>query len=234
MIKRHMAVTVSRPMWYRLTILAGVVCMTVWAGTGCRSDEQIKKADGYFKEGAAVLNTDQQSAYVSFQKALKEDPYHRDAHYYIGYIYAYQVKYPQAEEEVREALRIDPDYPEAHNFLGQLLVAQNRWEESIREFRKALEYPLYATPDVAYYQLGLALEHEADTKGAVEAFENGLRVSPPNVPQAWLHLGIGRVRYKMGEYDKARESLARAVALDREKGASVAAEAKRLMERIKP
>jgi Tfp pilus assembly protein PilF len=194
----------------------------------------MKKADGYYQEGVAVLNSgDQQSAYVSFQKALKENPRHRDAHYYVAFIYASQEKFDQAEAEVREAIGTDPDYPDAYNFLGQVLIKQNRRQEAIDAFRKAVSYPLYSTPDVAYYQLGLALEMEGDMQNARQAFEDALKVAPPNVPQAMVYLELGRVHYKLGEDGKAREALARAVSLDKDKSGAVSAEARALMERLK-
>lgn len=212
---------------------AAGVCLGLLAAAGCVSEERMKKAEGYYQEGVAVLNTDQQSAYVSFQKSLKENPRHRDAHYYVAFIYAYQEKFDQAEAEVREALRTDPDYPEAYNFLGQVLIKQNRRQEAIAAFRKATSYPLYSTPDVAYYQLGVALEMEGDMQNARQAFEDALKVTPHNVPQALVYLELGRVHNKLGEDGKAREALARAVALDKDKSGAVSAEAKTLMERLK-
>ncbi len=209
------------------------LCLGLLAVAGCVSEERVKKADGYFQEGVAVLNNDQQSAFVSFQKALKENPRHRNAHYYVALIYATQEKFTEAEAEIREAINIDSDFPEAHNFLGQLLVKQNRRPDAIRAFRKALSYPLYATPDVANYQLGLALEMEGDMQAAKQAFEDALKVTPPTVPQAMVYLELGRVHYKLGEDGKAREALARAVSLDKDKSGAVTAEAKTLMERLK-
>lgn len=207
--------------------------LALLASAGCISEERIKKADGYYQEGVAVLNTDQQSAYVSFQKALKQNPGHRNAHYYVALIYATQEKFTDAEAEIREALDIDPDYPEALNFLGQLLVKQGKRQEAIRAFRKAASSPLYATPDVANYQMGLALELEGDMQAAKDAFEEVLKVVPPNVPPALVYLELGRVHYRLGEDAKAREALARAVSLDKDKSGAVSAEAKALMERLK-
>lgn len=211
----------------------GIVLCVALAATGCISEERIRKADGYYREGVAVFNTDQQSAYVSFQKALKENPRHRDAHYYVALIYATQEKFAEAEAEIREVIDIDPEYPEAYNFLGQLLVKQNRRPEAIEAFRKAVNSPLYTTPDVAYYQLALALEMEGDMQGAKQALEDALKVNPPNVPQALVYLELGRVHYKLGEDGKAREALARAVSLDKDKNGAVTTEAKALMERLR-
>ncbi len=212
---------------------AAGVCLGLLAVAGCVSEESMKKADGYYQEGVAVLSNDQQTAYVSFQKSLKENPRHSNSHYYVALIYATQEKFTEAEAEIREAIDSNADFPEAHNFLGQLLVRQNRRQEAIRAFRKAVSYPLYSSPDVAHYQLGLVLEMEGDMQAAKQAFEDALKVAPPNVPQALVYLELGRVQYKLGEDGKAREALARAVLLDKDKSRVVTAEAKALMERLK-
>lgn len=217
-----------------LSRVVAALCLGLLAVSGCVSEERIKKADGFYQEGVAVLTGgDQQGAYVSFQKALQENPRHRDAHYYVAFIYANQEKFDLAEAEIREAIRTDPDYPEAYNFLGQVLVKLNRRTEAIQAFRKAVGYPLYKTPDVAQYQLGLVLESEGDMQGAKQAFEDALKVNPPNVPQAMVYLELGRVHYKLGEDSKAREALARAVSMDKDRSGAVSREAKALMERLK-
>lgn len=209
-------------------------CLLCWSGgwLGCGSEESVKRADGYYKEGMANLESDRQKAFVSFQKAIQENPMHRDAHYSIGHIYAEQRKYAQAEEEFRAVLRITPDNSEAYTYLGTVLTSQDRWQEAISAYRRALSNPLYATPDVAWYNLGLALAHEGDMPGAAQAFEDALLVAPPNVPSAQVHLELGRAYYRLGYDVKARESLLRVATLD--KSGRFAAEANQLLERLRP
>lgn len=199
---------------------------------GCGSEEALKRSDGYYREGMASLDKDRQKAFVSFQKAIKENPKHRDAHYYTGHIYAEQRKYPLAEAEFRETLRIDPNFSEAYNYLGTVLTQEDRWQEAIAAYRQALSNPLYATPDVARMNLGLALVHQGDMQGAAEAFEDALLVSPPNVPPAQVSLELGRAYYRLGYDAKARELLTRVAAQD--KSGQYAPEADRLLERLKP
>jgi Tfp pilus assembly protein PilF len=180
----------------------------------------------------ANLDSDRQQAFVSFQKAIQENPNHRDAHYYVGHIYAMQGKYREAEEEFRQVLRIVPDYSEAQNYLGNVLKAQDRWQEAIKAYRRALSNRLYATPDVAQFNLGIALAHEGDMNGAAEAFEDALLVSPANVPPVRIYLELGRAYYHLGYDTKAREALSRVSQLD-DKERQSAAEAERLLERLK-
>lgn len=211
-----------------------LTCLLCWMGgwLGCGSEEAFKRADGYYTEGLANLDGDRQKAFVSFQKAIQENPKHRDAHYYSGHIYAIQGKYAQAEGEFREAVRIDPDYSEAYNYLGQVLKEQDRWQDAIAAYRRALANPLYGTPDVARVNLGRALAHQGDMQGAAEAFEDALLVRPPNVSPAMVHLELGRAYYRLGYDAKARDLLTRVAALDKE--GQFTAEANQLLERLRP
>ncbi len=219
---------VIRLRWYSLLAVA----LVVGGLSGCASEESIQKAKGYYQEGIASLDYDQQKSFVSFQKAAKLDPDNKEARYGLGHILTLQGKLPQAEEEFRAAIDLDGNYSEAHTYLGQILEKQGRWREAIVSFRHALANPLYVTPDLARFHLGRSLAHEGDDKGAMEAFEDALVVSPPNVPPALLHLELGRVYHKLGFEQRARESLTKVTTLD--KGGEYAAAAKELLTRLKP
>jgi type IV pilus assembly protein PilF len=126
----------------RATTVVALICTVAsLALVACASEENIRKSKGYYQEGLARLGTDQQQAYVSFQKAVKLNPDNKEAHYGLGHVYANQGKFKQAEEEFREAIRVDPDYAEAHTYLGQVLASQEQWKEAIASFRRALSNP---------------------------------------------------------------------------------------------
>jgi Tfp pilus assembly protein PilF len=199
---------------------------------GCAtSEESLKKSKGYYQEGLASLDHDQQKAFVSFQKAVQENPNNKEARYGLGHILARQGKLTQAEEEFRAATKIDENFSEAYTYLGVVLSMQNRWPEAIGAFRQALTNPLYATPDLARFHLGRALAHEGDYQGAMEALEDALVVNPPNVPPAQLQLELGRVYYKLGFERRSRETLTKVTTLD--KNGEYAAAAKELLARLK-
>jgi len=200
---------------------------------GCATSEgSVQKSKGYYQEGVASLEHDQQKAFVSFQKALKLDPNNKEARYGLGHILALQGKLPQAEEELVTATKLDENYSEAYTYLGQVLEKQGRWTEAIAAFRQALANPLYTTPDLARFHLGQALAHESDYQGAMEAYEDALVVNPPNVPPALLHLELGRAYYKLGFERRSRETLTKVTTLDN--GGEYAAAAKELLTRLKP
>ena len=200
---------------------------------GCAiSDESLQKSKGYYQEGVASLDHDQQKAFVSFQKAVQLNPSNKEARYGLGHILALQGKLSQAEEELRAATKLDENYSEAYTYLGQILEKQGRWPEAVAAFRQALTNPLYATPDLARFHLGRSLAHESDYQGAMEALEDALVVNPPNVPPALLHLELGRVYYKLGFERRSKETLTKVTTLD--KGGEYAAAANELLTRLKP
>ena len=201
--------------------------------SGCATSEgSAQKSKGYYQEGIASLEHDQQKAFVSFQKAVKLDPNNKEARYGLGHILALQGKLVQAEEEFAVATKLDENYSEAYTYLGQVLEKQERWTEAIAAFRQALTNPLYATPDLARFHLGRVLAHEGNSQGAMEAFEDALVVNPPNVPPALLYLELGRAYYKLGFERRSREMLTKVTTLD--KGGEYATAAKELLTRLKP
>ena len=223
------AASIVRPSARPLLVLALVIG---WLSGCATSEESLQKSKGYYQEGVATLDRDQQKAFVSFQKAVQANPNNKEARYGLGHILAQQGKLPQAEEEFLAATKLDENYSEAYTYLGQVLEKQGRWKEAIAAFRRALTNPLYVTPDLARFHLGRVLAHENDYQAAMEAFEDALVVNPPNVPPAQLHLELGRVYYKLGFERRSREELTKVTTLD--KGGEYAAAAKELLTRIKP
>lgn len=179
-----------------------------------------------------MLQTDRQQAFVSFQRAVQENPRHRGAHYYLAHHYAQVVKYREAEQELRTVLNIDPNYSEAHTYLGQILARLGRWDEAIASYHRALSDPLYVTPDLARFHLGRALAHQGAMEEAIEVFEDALLTSPPSVAREVVHLELGRAYIELGENDKAREALTRATSLAGE--GALAEEANKLLSRLRP
>ncbi|HVG02192.1 MAG TPA: tetratricopeptide repeat protein [Nitrospira sp.] len=200
--------------------------------SSCANEENLRKSKGFYQEGIARLSSDQQQAYVSFQKAVKLNPDNKEAHYGLGHIYASQGRFKLAEDAFREAIRIDGDYAEAQTYLGQVLTHQDRWKEAIGAYRQALSNPLYPTPDLARFHLGKALMHEGDPQGAMETLEDATTVTPPNVPPAMLQLELARVYHKLGFDARAREALLKVSTLD--KNGEQTAAAQELLGQLKP
>ena len=211
-------------------VVACIGAANLFAGCAT-SEEMATKSEGYYQEGVASLSGDRQKAFVSFQKSVQLNPNNKNSRYALGHVYALQGKLSRAEEEFRAAINIDEDYSEAHTYLGQVLANQNRWDEAIKSYRKGLTNPLYSTPDLARFHLGRALAHQGDFQGSMEALEDAITVSPSNVPPAMIQLELGRVYYKLGYTERAREALKKVTTVD--KGGEYAAAATELLARLK-
>ena len=216
-----------------LRALAGFAAIVLLAG--CVSAEDIAKrereADGYYKQGLSNMESNQQQAIVSFQKALQSNPDNADAHYALGSIHFQRKEYADAEREFRRCLDLMPDNGDALNFYGRTLIELKRLPEAVTALRKTTTLPLYATPDIAYSNLGYALQLLGDHAGALRAYLEAIKIDPPTVPRALLYLEVGRLYIAQGENAKAREALAQAKALDPQ--GTAGAEATKLMQKMK-
>jgi len=217
--------------WVRT--LAGLMAVALLAG--CVSAEEIAKrereSDGYYKQGLSNMESNQQQAIVSFQKALQSNPDNADAHYALGSIHFQRKEYADAEREFRRCLDLMPDNGDALNFYGRTLIELKRLPEAVTALRKTTTLPLYATPDIAYSNLGYALQLLGDHAGALRAYLEAIKIDPPTVPRALLYLEVGRLYIAQGENAKAREALAQAKALDPQ--GTAGAEATKLMQKMK-
>ena len=217
--------------WMRML----VVFVTGSFLAGCVSVETIKKrekeSEGYYQEGLSVLDNDQQRAFVSFQKAIQTNPANRDAHYTLGHVYFFRKEYPNAEREFRTCVELNPHDGEALNYLGRTLIFLSRLPEAIEVLRKVATLPLYATPDKAYINLAAALQQQGDAPGAIRAYQDALKIDPPNVPRALVYLELGRLHMQQGEDSKAREALAQVKALDPQ--GTAGAEAAKMMRQLR-
>jgi type IV pilus assembly protein PilF len=202
--------------WAWMPIVVSIVAVGLLAG--CVTEETLKKqkreAEGHYKQGISYLETDQQRAFVSFQKSIQLDPENYDAHYALGTIYFQRKAYTDAEREFRTCATLDPNSGEALNYLGRTLIEQKRFPEAAEALRKVTLMPLYATPDRAYFNLAEALDSQGDTKGAIQSLQSALKIDPPNIPRAIIFFTLGQLYMKQGEDGKAREALAQAKALD--------------------
>jgi type IV pilus assembly protein PilF len=216
-----------------LRTLAGLAAVALLAG--CISGEEIQKrereSDGYYKQGLSNMESNQQQAIVSFQKSIQLNPDNYGAHYAMGSIHFQRKEYAEAERDFRRCLELMPENGEALNFYGRTLIELKRLPEAVAVLRKTTTVPFYATPDVAYTNLGSALHMLGDNAGALRAYQDALKIDPPTVPRALLYLEVGRLYLAQGENGKAREALAQTQSLDPQ--GTAGAEATRLLQTLK-
>lgn len=101
--------------------------------------------------------------------------------------------------------------PQARNVLGAVLVEQGQYDEAISVLEAAAIDPVNTSPDRAWATLGRARHLSGDAPGAVEAFEQAVRMNPRFcLAYYWL----GEAHFEADEYDEAEAALTLALEAD--------------------
>ncbi|MBV8495732.1 MAG: tetratricopeptide repeat protein [Gammaproteobacteria bacterium] len=122
----------------------------------------------------------------------------------------------EATAEFERAIKLDPNSFEAHYFYARACYTQNKLERAAELFERAAEIKPddYQAPSILM-PLYRALRREGDSKRCarigLERAENELKLHPENARPATLGAGC---LAELGESDRAREWLSRAMAID--------------------
>ncbi|MBD3305954.1 tetratricopeptide repeat protein [candidate division KSB3 bacterium] len=172
----------------------GVLCVVMLVGCGPTLEERRQRARTQYELGVAELNqgnlAEAQNAFEQAKKYDSEDPRLYNG---MGLIYLQQQEYQKAIAEFQKALRINPNFVEAHNNLGSTYAQMRDWDRAIIEFREATNDPLYRTPELAHYNLGLALLEKGELIEAVKAFHMAVKLRP-NFSRALDKYGVALFR----------------------------------------
>jgi type IV pilus assembly protein PilF len=107
----------------------------------------------------------------------------------------------KANADFLHSLDLDNDSSVAHNDYGWFLCQRGRAKESIKQFQDALKNPLYATPEMAYANLGLCSKKAGQMKD-VEANLQRALIIHPGMPAALY--GLADWSYDNGDYAGAK------------------------------
>src|SRR5438132_4815849 len=149
-------------------------------------------------------------------KALALESGLAEAHASRGLALSLGERYDEADTEFEEAIAIDPNSFEGHYFYARSCFKQGRLEQAARMFERGAEIDPddYQSPALSiqiYRSLGCTAEMQAAARKAVERAESGLARQPENPRPAYL--GAAAL-ITLGDKDRAREWLARALATD--------------------
>jgi len=122
----------------------------------------------------------------------------------------------EATAEFERAIRLDPNSFEAHYFYGRACFTQNMLERAAELLEHAAEikpddYQASAILMPIYRTLGRHEEIKVTARRALERAENELRLHPENARPAYLG---ALCLIELGEPERAREWLSRALAID--------------------
>jgi adenylate cyclase len=149
-------------------------------------------------------------------KALALDSGLAEAHASRGLALSLEKRYDEARAEFEQAIALDPNSFEGHYFYGRACFTQGELERAAALFERVAEIK----PDdyqslILLIQIYRSLGRDADRKSAarrgVERAERDLTLHPDNPRSAYLG---SAALVTLGENDRAREWLSRALAID--------------------
>ena len=154
---------------------------------------------------------DTQAARAAYERTLRRDPGHAGAHYYLAGLLFRQGDYAGAARHFAEAAKAGPELAMAALYR---LVALQRAGTSDRELKQALEAALHKQPKQPLLRYAMARLLAASGDAAVRDPARALKLtrqllqqmpSPPHQAAHALALAAS------GDFDKARETLAKAM-----------------------
>lgn len=199
----------------RICVLFVVVLLTACASTGGGS-KGTPQMDTTRAQAIAKIHTELAAAYYEREQyavALHEIAVALQAE--SGYAPAYSVRAlirmalredEQADADFRLSVQLDSSNSETRNNYGWFLCQRGREKESLRQFQEALKNPLYATPEMAYANLGMCSMKAGLPQEAESNFQRAL-VIRPGMQEALY--GLATLAYERGEYAGAKSYLQR-------------------------
>ena len=149
-------------------------------------------------------------------KALALDNKLAEARASRGFALSLGKRYEEAEKEFEQATTLDPNSFEAHSLYGRACFAQGKLERTAALFERAAEIKPDDSQSLIlliqiYQSLGRDRDKEDVARKGIERAERELTLHPENPRPAYL--GAAAL-ITLGETDRAREWVSRALAID--------------------
>jgi adenylate cyclase len=150
------------------------------------------------------------------EKALALDNGLAEAYASRGAALSAVKRYPEAEAEFEKAISLDPNSFEAHYFYARSCVFQGKIEQATALFERAAaikpdDYASHCILVQFYNSLGRKQDAQETARKGAKLAERQLTLHPDDAKAA--ELGSGAL-IEIGEFDRAREWIARALALE--------------------
>ena len=190
-----------------LFILAALIVILI----GCAADKaNLKKAalihyeigNVYLKSGKTI------AALKELTQSVQKDPKNPLYHNALGLAYYLRGFSAEAEEAYKKAVSLDETFSDAYTNLGSLYIYQSRWDDAIKEFKSALSNIVYATPEIAYTNMGWSYYSKGDYKAAIESLNGAIEANPRYV-MAYNNKGLAYMR--LGLDKEAEEAFIKAI-----------------------
>ncbi|PYI96529.1 MAG: adenylate/guanylate cyclase domain-containing protein [Verrucomicrobia bacterium] len=150
------------------------------------------------------------------EKALSLDNTLPEAHASRGHALAAARRYPEANAEFEKAIALDPNLFEAYYGYARASFAEGQLEQAARLFERASQlrrddYQSVCLLIHIYRSLGRLADCKDAARRGIELAEKELSSHPDDPRPA--HLGAGAL-FELGEMERAREWISRALAID--------------------
>lgn len=156
---------------------------------------------------------DHNAAIATYNEAIRLDPNYAPAYSGLGHVYQDLEQQQEARKRFEEALRIKPDLVGVHVSLGHLYSELGDFDKSVACYKEAVKQD----PKASGGYSGLATELKDKTPdeylAAMQEFLKDKYISDGQ--KSAIHFGLAQVYDARKEFDKAREHLTQANALQR-------------------
>ncbi len=166
----------------------------------------------YRRYGRAVrlANSGQFAEAISeFEKVVQENGRNVPAHFYLAVCQFRLGRLDEAIQSLDSTLKASPDYPPAEELLGSIWLLKKDYLRARSQFAHlaAIAPENYG----AQYNLGILSMREGRVEEAVRDFQAAARADGSS---AQPHSALGSLYYERGDWNRARDELRQAVALD--------------------
>lgn len=151
-------------------------------------------------------------------KAVELDENNAEAAHLVALIYLYycaaselDCRMGEAHRYAKMAVDANPKYREAINTLGVVYVHLKRYNDAISVLQPLANDILYATPEVAWGNLGWAYLLKGDLDKAIEALNRVLALQPDFCVGAYR---LALAYERKGDHQAARQAVTRALETD--------------------
>lgn len=125
----------------------------------------------------AQLAKDYDCAMEFYRRSIETYPT-AEAHTFLGWVYSFQGRYPEAIDECLAAIRVDATFGNPYNDIGSYLIAQGDFYTCVRWFRRALVAPRYESYVFPHFNLGRVYEQRGRLLDAARHYGLALAERP--------------------------------------------------------
>jgi type IV pilus assembly protein PilF len=145
-------------------------------------------------------------ALAATREAIKNDANYFGAHNMQALVLMELREDGPARDSFNRALQLAPNNPEVLNNYGWFLCLRNEPQRGLEMMRRAAADTLYATPEKAWYSIGLCHRRNSNVAEAEEALRRAILIRPEMVGALY---NLAQVTYERGNYKDAENYLNR-------------------------